>query len=185
MKRSPAAAFWLSLLPGAGHVYVGLPLKGLVLILLVGATIHTVDNGAEGLGILIPFLWIYSMIDAYRYAQELNHRLETGQPVPSTTNEMAVGKWWGWALIVLGALFTLQNFGLFDLDWLFDLWPVGLIGLGVYILRKPAPKPAAAATPTPPVPTPPAEPTAEPVDDSGTSGPEIASEGLRSLRGGP
>ena len=79
MKRSPAAAFWLSLLPGVGHVYVGQPTKGLVLIVSVASAIYLATEGAGAfIGIIIPFLWIFSMIDAHRSAVELNHLVDTG-----------------------------------------------------------------------------------------------------------
>ena len=64
MKRSPAAALWLSLLPGAGHVYLGQASKGFLLIILVACAIQIVDRGADSFGIMIAFLWLYGMIDA-------------------------------------------------------------------------------------------------------------------------
>ena len=148
MKRSPAAAFWLSLVPGAGHVYVGKPTKGLMLIVSVASAIYLSSEGAGAFaGIMIPFLWIFSMIDAHRSAVEHNHLLDTGQPLPSETDAFAFSKWWGWALIVLGVVFTIDNYGWFDIDWIFNLWPLGLIALGVYLLKKPTPAPASNEAP--------------------------------------
>lgn len=140
MKRSPAAAFWLSLLPGAGHVYIGQPTKGLVLIVSVASAIYLASEGAGAFfGILIPFLWIFSMIDAHRSAVEINHLIDTGQQLPLGQDQgFAISSWWGWVLIVIGVVFTVDNYGLFDIDWIFELWPVVLIALGVYLLKKPA-----------------------------------------------
>jgi len=149
MKRSPAAAFWLSLLPGAGHVYVGQPTKGLVLIVSVASAIYLASEGAGAfVGIIIPFLWVFSMIDAHRSAVELNHLIDTGQPLPLGRDQgLALSAWWGWVLIVLGVVFTIDNYGWFDLDWFFNLWPVALIALGVYLLKKPAPTPPSSERP--------------------------------------
>ena len=61
MKRSPAAAMWLSLLPGAGHVYIGQASKGLVLVVLAGLAIHLADRGPDGSQLLIPFIWLFSI----------------------------------------------------------------------------------------------------------------------------
>lgn len=150
MKRSPAAAFWLSLIPGAGHVYVGQPSKGLILIVSVASAIYLASEGAGAFfGIVIPFLWVFSMIDAHRIAVATNHLVDTGQPPPEDTEVFAVSKWWGWALIVVGAVFTLDNYGWFgfDIDWILDLWPLALIALGVYLLKRPAPVRSASPPP--------------------------------------
>jgi len=151
MKRSPAAAFWLSLLPGAGHVYVGQPTKGLVLIVSVASAIYLASEGAGAfVGIIIPFLWIFSMIDAHRSAVELNHLVETGQPLPLGRDQgFEVSRWWGWALIVVGVVFTVDNYGWFEIDWILDLWPITIIAMGVYILKKPALAPTASGPPLP------------------------------------
>jgi hypothetical protein len=139
MKRSPAAAFWLSLVPGIGHVYIGQPAKGLVLIVSVASAIYLAAEGPGAfMGLLIPFLWIFSMIDAHRSAVELNHLLDSGQPPPDPSVGFRFGKWWGWALIAVGAVMMIDNYGWFDLDWIQDLWPIGIIALGIYILKKPA-----------------------------------------------
>lgn len=162
MKRSPAVAFWLSLLPGAGHVYVGQPTKGLVLIVSVASAIYLASEGAGAFtGIIIPFLFIYSMIDAHRRAVAINHQLETGERTVEPDESYPFSQWWGWALIVLGVVFTLDNFGWLDIDWIFDLWPLALIALGLYILKKPAPAPG-----TEPAAGEPSTPTGE-ADSSG------------------
>ena len=149
MKRSPATAFWLSLLPGAGHVYIGQPTKGLVLIVSVASAIYLASEGAGAfVGIIIPFLWIFSMIDAHRSAVELNHLIDTGQPLPLGRDQgFAISSWWGWVLIVIGVVFTVDNYGWFDIDWIFKLWPVVLIASGVYLLKKTAPTPLSSEVP--------------------------------------
>ena len=160
MKRSPAAAFWLSLLPGLGHLYLGLMAKGFVFALLAVGLIDVVDRGAGAFGIMIPIFWLFVMLDAHRSAQAINRGDETGEALLKTGS-----KWWGGTLIALGVLFLLYNFDLFDFDWLWQFWPAALIVVGVRLLKpslfgmEPASVPAA---PPPPA----AEPISEPLDDA-------------------
>ena len=48
----------------------------------------------------------------------------------------------GIVLIIIGGLFLAHNFGLFQLGWLHQWWPLLLIGLGVWSLlnHKPGDK---------------------------------------------
>ena len=182
MKRSPAAALWLSACPGVGHVYLGQPQKGFVLILSVASAFVIADRGSEGFIPIALFLWIAGAIDAYRSAQELNHLIDTGQPIPRSSGAgFSMSKWWGWALIVIGAIFFLDNFGWFNIDWILDFWPLGLIALGVYILRGApgSPEPERATTTAtaapPPLPAEEPEPTESHVGPDGpvgTDGPD-------------
>ena len=166
MKRSPAAAFWLSLLPGVGHLYLGQFTKGLVFPLVLAGIINAIDRGAGGLGILIPVFWIAVMLDAHRSAQELNVAIDRGVLPPVGMNYQ-LGKWWGWVLIVLGVLFTLTNFNWINLDWVFNLWPLGLIAVGIYVLRRPA---------SPPLPPPSAPPPPETESTMDSEEPEVVQE---------
>lgn len=158
MKRSPAAALWLSLLPGAGHVYLGQPVKGAVLILLLASLFQIMDHGADAFGIVIPFFWLYAMLDAYRTAVEHNHAVETGRaPAATATPGTAVPKWWGGILIALGVIFLAETNDWVDFDFIWDFWPLGLVAAGIYILMRkdsespgPRPRSETAAPPPPP-----------------------------------
>jgi TM2 domain-containing membrane protein YozV len=151
MKRSPTTAVWLSLIPGAGHIYVGFVAKGILLILLLGSTIQMVSHGADGFGIVIPFIWLYAMIDAHRSAVEYNRNVSEGGAPPSY-KKFNVASWWGYVLIVLGLLFAAENFDLIDFEWIWRLWPLVLIALGVYLLKRPVTASAEPPGSVPPVP---------------------------------
>jgi len=148
MKRSPSAAVFLSLLPGLGHIYVGQVAKGFLLGLSFVLAIRMADEGGGPFGILIPFLLLYAMVDAHRAAVEVNRIVASGGTPPKGP-DFGLTKWWGYILIGLGVLFTLENFDLIDFEWIWRLWPVGLIALGIFILRR-RPEPAASAAPAPP-----------------------------------
>jgi hypothetical protein len=148
MKRSPSAAVFLSLLPGLGHIYVGQVAKGFLLGLSFVLAIRMADEGGGPFGILIPFLLLYAMVDAHRAAVEVNRIVASGGTPPKGP-DFGLTKWWGYILIGLGVLFTLDNFDLFDFEWIWRLWPLGLIALGVFILKR-RPEPVASAPPPPP-----------------------------------
>jgi hypothetical protein len=151
MKRSPSAAVFLSLLPGLGHIYVGQVAKGFLLGLSFILTIRVLDEGGGSFGILIPFLILYAMVDAHRAAVEVNRIVASGGTPPKGP-DFGLTKWWGYILIGLGVLFTLENFDLIDFEWVSRLWPLGLVAIGIFILmRRPEPATPAAASYAEPV----------------------------------
>ena len=160
MKRSPAAAFWLSLLPGLGHLYLGLMTKGFVFALLAVGLIDVVDRGADAFGIMVPIFWLFVMLDAHRSAQAINRGDETGEAILKSGS-----KWWGGTLIALGVMFLLYNFDLFEFDWLWQFWPVALIVVGIKLLKPSLFGMESVSVPAAP---PPPEPgsISEPLDDA-------------------
>jgi|SRR5690606_41689262 len=138
LRKSPALAGFLSLLPGLGQAYVGYYLSGFINILVVGAIISLLDSrearGAEAfLGLFLSFFWVFNIIDAVRKAKLYNLFAvgETESPVP--TDSPLLG---GIALVVIGLLLTLTVTFDIDLDWLEDVWPLFLLALGIYLLWK-------------------------------------------------
>jgi len=152
MKRSPAAAFWLSSLPGLGHIYLGLTAKGVAFALLTVGLIDLVSREGAPFGILIPIYWLFVMLDAHRSSQTINRAIETGAPATDLL-ERGGSMWWGGALIGIGIFFLLLNFDIIELRWLWQFWPAVLIILGIRLIRpelfpKPAPAPPPVPTPT-------------------------------------
>ncbi len=160
MKRSPAAAFWLSLLPGLGHLYLGLMTKGFVFALLAVGLIDVVDRGADAFGIMVPIFWLFVMLDAHRSAQAINRGDETGEAILKSGS-----KWWGGTLIALGVMFLLYNFDLFEFDWLWQFWPVALIVVGIKLLKPSLFGMEPVSVPTAPPPPDPHS-ISEPLDDA-------------------
>jgi Domain of unknown function (DUF5668) len=152
MKRSSSLAVFLSLLPGLGHIYVGQAAKGFLIGLSFVMAIHLAGEIAGPFGILIPFILIYAMVDAHRAAIEVNRIVAAGG-IPPKGPDFGLTKWWGYVLIGLGVLFTLDNFDLMEFEWILRLWPLGLIALGIFILKRPEPLPPAVPYyPEPPSP---------------------------------
>jgi hypothetical protein len=95
---------------------------------------------APFLGPFMAFFWIFNMIDANRRAQHYN-RVLSGMAVEEIPEDFqtAGGKGSmpaGIALVVIGTLIVLDlNFGV-SLSWLKDWWPLGLIGLGGWLILK-------------------------------------------------
>ena len=147
---NPALAGILSIFPGIGAVYSGLYVKGLVhlvifVLLIVGAS-NTGGSDALGtiFGILLAGFYIYQIIDAVKSAKAI----QAGQPAPDPfglatmfspggermdfTRGVPTG---ALVLIGLGVLFLLHNLGIWFLE-VDTLWPVLLIGLGLWLLAK-------------------------------------------------
>ena len=144
--KLPWLAFVLTVLPGLGQVYVGFVVRGIaefatwwLLCMLVG----------HGLGAILPLaaalsvmgFWYWCGIDALRRAREVNARgfRPTAEEARSITRG-PVGeqelRFAGVMLVVVGALLFAQEVGGVVLDLFRVGWPVGLIVLGAWILRR-------------------------------------------------
>ena len=146
---NPALAGILSIFPGIGAVYSGQYVKGLVhllvfIFLCVGASesrgpLDTI------LGLLATGFYIYQILDAVKSAKAI----QAGQPAPdpfglatmfspggSERMDFTRGVPTGALILIgLGVLFLLHNLDIWILQ--FDtLWPVLLIGLGLWLFAK-------------------------------------------------
>lgn len=139
---SPGLAFLLGLIPGVGAIYNGQYAKGVVHVLILGLLISITSSDAAGgleplFGLLISVFWFYMAFEAYHTARR---RLQ-GEAVDefSSLIELRGG---GRSpllpvlLIVFGALFLLNNFGLLPMREVLRFWPVLLIGAGVWMLMQ-------------------------------------------------
>jgi hypothetical protein len=140
-SASPGAALALGLLiPGVGAIYNGQYAKGLVHAVVFGLMISIMDsgagNGAEPLvGLLLAAFVFYMGFEAYHTAWKRRR----GEPVDEFSSlvnlrgrhNLPVA---GIVLIGLGALLLLNTLDLIKLREVLRFWPVGLIGLGVYLL---------------------------------------------------
>ena len=124
--KSPGLALVLSLFPGLGQVYNGQPAKALVFFFAWAGSIYlSVEGNAMPFALLIPFVYFYNMVDAYRSAALANAR---GLGAPE--EELAESPAWGGSLVGLGLLLLANNLGWLNLAALERYWPLLLIVAG-------------------------------------------------------
>lgn len=140
--ENPGAAFLLGLIPGVGAIYNAEYFKAAAHIVIFALLIHMAD--IFGLfGLLVFGFYCYMPFEAYytakkRMLERQGVHLETPfDRINESLDQVADKDWWGGlALILLGALFLLDNFRILDLDSLLRFWPVLLILLGVWLLKR-------------------------------------------------
>lgn len=129
--RNPWVAVVLSFfVPGVGQVYNGQPAKAVVFLLaFAGAIYGTAEVNPFPFAFLIPFIFLFNLVDAYRGA------VLGGDRGAETIEDMAESPAWGASLVVLGMLLLLHNLGWLHLGSLVRFWPVLLILAGAMFLR--------------------------------------------------
>jgi hypothetical protein len=144
---SPGAAFALGLIPGVGAIYNAEYFKAAVHILIFGTLISIGDSAsgsAEGLFGLMTFgFYMYMPFEAYYTAKKrklLGEGINLETPFDRFNEQLGEVKnkefWGGMVLIVIGALFLLDNFDILQLSRVLRLWPVALIVAGIYLLKR-------------------------------------------------
>jgi TM2 domain-containing membrane protein YozV len=132
--KNPALAALLSLFPGLGQIYNGHTGKAFSFFgAWVAAIYATATIDPLPFAFLIPFVYLYNLIDAYKSASAINARAAGGSTEEEAANDVE-SPVWGGTLIGIGLLLLLHNLGWFDLSRLQRYWPVLLIGLGGYLL---------------------------------------------------
>jgi hypothetical protein len=144
--KIPTLAGVLSgLMPGLGQVYVGYFQLGITIGLIFAGCITVLSSGAaEGIeplfGISLAFTYLFGIVDAARRATMYNRYLE-GLGGEDVLPELASLGWGGSRaggilLILVGLLLSAKTMLDIDMEWLSDVWPLGLIGLGVWLFLK-------------------------------------------------
>jgi hypothetical protein len=130
-RRAPWIAAALALFPGLGSIYNGSYARGAAFFLAVMGSIHLANQDQDIFGFAVAFLWFFNVIDAYREARliqaGLASDLAAGRPRPRASAAEGLGL--GILLFALGLLSLLRTLG-YEVDWLFDLWPLGLMVAG-------------------------------------------------------
>lgn len=140
-RKSPALAGLLSLMPGLGQVFIGYYQRGFIHLVIVASTIAVLaaDAGqlAPLLGLFLAFFWLYNILDAMRLASLYNLVVQgqrgtlelEGVKLPSQGGSLAGGI----VLAAAGILLLLHTRFDVPMDWIEDWWPLGVIGLGVWL----------------------------------------------------
>jgi TM2 domain-containing membrane protein YozV len=127
--KSPGLALFLSVFPGLGQVYNGQPAKAFVFFFTwVGSIYGAAIVGPFPFAFLIPFTYLYNLVDAFRSAVSINNRHAGG----TTEGEEGGGESpaWGASLVVFGLLLLANNLGWLDLLSFQRFWPLILIAAG-------------------------------------------------------
>ena len=136
--KNPGASGVLGIIPGLGHLYLGLMQRGAVLfgiwVVLITFASHNSFGRGPFPGILIPFWMIFSIIDAVQQAKALN---ATGSPVPGILSEdkpvkVSGSLTAGILLVLVGGFLLVSNFVTIDLSFLVDWWPALLVLFGAW-----------------------------------------------------
>ena len=134
LPKSPGLAAFLSLFPGLGQVYNGHIARAFAFFFAWVGSIYLTANGHEfPFAFVIPFVYLYNMIDAWKGANAANQRFLGGrsEPEEGASIESPI---WGGILVVFGVLILFSNLGWLDLQSLAKWWPLLLIGVGVWFL---------------------------------------------------
>jgi hypothetical protein len=136
---NPGLAFVLGFLfPGLGAVYNGQYNKALVHIavfatIILGLTSDMSDGMKAVLGILLAGFIFYMAFDAMRTAQGQSQGEVFEDPLQSWSTGKPVGPA---ILIIVGALFLLNNFDLLPFYRIERFWPLILIAVGLLMFRN-------------------------------------------------
>ncbi len=126
----------LALFPGLGHIYNGLYQRGIVLFLLaVGSIYLATEEGV--MGMVVAFVWLFNIIDAYRQATliELGQGTDLGlQDAPKPPANGQLGLMAGAGLFVIGFLALLDHTFGYDIDRVWEFWPLGLLAAGAWLM---------------------------------------------------
>ncbi len=135
LPKNPGAAGVLGIIPGMGHLYLGLYQRAAILfgvwVLFISLAGRT--HGPFP-GIAIPFWMVFSIIDAVRQAKAINmtgkpeaNVLGSDEPVRVSGSLTA-----GLLLILIGGFLLLDRFATIDLSFLNDWWPILLVAFGAW-----------------------------------------------------
>ncbi|HSF38771.1 MAG TPA: DUF5668 domain-containing protein [Thermoanaerobaculia bacterium] len=149
-QKNPWIAAFLSLFPGVGNIYNGLYMRGLIFFLIVMSCL-ALANREEAFGVAVAFFWIFNVLDAYRQATLINYGYAQDLglvDLPKHPRAAQGGIAAGVILTLIGLVALLDQYFVIDLDWLFDNWPVALMGIGLWMIWSSIKSRRRAAGPT-------------------------------------
>ncbi len=142
MKKSKGLTFFLSFIPGAGHLYLGLMNRGLQFLILFFGTIFISNILISGMfQFLLPVIWLYCLFDAlqqYNKIKESNEIVDI--PLISWDRFTKSKHWFGWILIILGVYLFVEKLIFETYGWQFTdtfrtiIFSLMLILIGIYML---------------------------------------------------
>jgi len=148
LPKNPWAALALSLFPGVGQIYNGQLAKGIFFFFAEAFCLYgAADINWFPFAFLIPFVYFYNLVDAWRSATLINARFLGGQSIAEedTDDDSPV---WGAGLIAMGFLLLLHNLGWLRFAALERWWPLLIVVVGASFLLGSLRRRQAAAPPS-------------------------------------
>lgn len=130
---SPKRAALFAFIPGMGAVYNRQYNKALIHFSVFALLVLIADQGPDVFGFAAFSFWVFTIIDAYRSAQEILRR-RLAEPVSEPAERPLNAPLWGGALILLGGLFFITNLELISFNFLRRFWPLAFVFLGLYLI---------------------------------------------------
>jgi hypothetical protein len=142
-RKSPVLACILSGMPGLGQVYVGYYQRGFIHAAIFVILITLISSGAGSLeplfGTSLGFFILYNIIDAGRRAVLYNQAMAGAAQIEMPEDmKMPTGGSLGGGIIltIAGVLLIMYTKFDFDMEWINEWWPLGLVGLGIHLILK-------------------------------------------------
>lgn len=137
-RSRPRRAAVFAIIPGLGAVYNRQNVKALAHFVAIVGLFQMADiTNLAFFGVAGMVFWAYSILDAYRTAEALQAGVSSAEDeerLRRMLQENTVG--WGLLLVGIGTLFFVSNLNIFQFQLeMRRLWPVILIGAGVYLIR--------------------------------------------------
>jgi hypothetical protein len=144
---NPGAAFALGLIPGVGAIYNGDFLKAAIHVLIFGLLVQLNENsgrfGEPLFGLATFAFYMYMPFEAYYTSKKRKlaaEGVDLDTPIDQFHRQFGEVKdkelWGGVALIIIGAIFLADNFNIIHFERIGELWPLLLVGLGIWMLRR-------------------------------------------------
>ncbi len=135
LPKSPGLAAFLSLFPGLGQVYNGQIARAFVFFFAWVGSIYLTASGHEfPFAFVIPFVYLFNIIDAWKGSTAINRRFLGGEGEKVEGEDAVESPLWGGSLVAIGAVVLMSNMGWLDLDRLARWWPLLLIAVGGYFI---------------------------------------------------
>ncbi len=143
--KTPGLAALLGFIPGVGAIYNGEYVKAVAFIAVFFGIVQAMDRQGDGgemfLGLSMAAFYFFMIVDSYKSAQRINERYASGAmeatpDVPLANGQKKESLAAGVIIVVLGLLFQLDNFGLFDIGRIGELWPLAIIVIGIIMLKN-------------------------------------------------
>ncbi|WP_445490008.1 hypothetical protein [Niallia sp. 03133] len=108
-KKSKVIATFLSIFPGAGHLYLGLQQRGIQLMAAFLFSVFILNELRLGIFLfLIPLIWFYSFFDGLQKASKAGEE-QPLQDTPVISYLINHQKWIGIGLVLLGVYYLFSN----------------------------------------------------------------------------